>query len=939
MPPERFSVFDAVWDWDRMSDISERRRIEAKLLRLSRVQGMRNACSETLLRAGSEAELLHAVCKLGLDVGGFRMGWVGMARDDAARRIDIVACAGSMDGYIENLQLSWSAQEEGGRGPAGVCVRSGRTVVVRDLRHSAVYQDQAQRLAGLGCHAIMCLPLRNARATFGLLCLYAPEVLHLDPQELQLLESMASDLAYGIGDLRARAEQQLLQASMVKVATAVSAETGATFFQHLAHHMADALSAQVACVVRLLPPVEGQPLRAVTLSHVCDGIAQPPHEYILEGTPSARLLTQEALVIGDRLGELFPQDEVLLRSRVRSYAGRQLTGSDGSPMGMILVMFHAPLQQVQFVDSALQIFAARAATELQRQMDDLRIRQQASLLDKARDAIIVRDLEHRITFWNAGAERMYGWSRGQALGRSIIELLDQDPQVFLHATEQVLRQGEWSGELQQSTQDGRTLDVEGHWTLVHNDAGEVESILAINSDIGPRKANEREIQRLAYFDALTGLPNRAQFMQRMGQALATAQRQCQGGALLFIDLDNFKTLNDTLGHDQGDLLLRSVAQRLSGCVRSVDLVARLGGDEFVVLLEQIGAQPLTLAEHAHKVGEKILSVLSQPYALSGHQYRSTPSIGLALFDGTPTTVGELLKHADLAMYQAKMAGRSTLRFFDPGMQQAVDAHAALEADLRAALAQQEFSLHYQPQVNARGQILGVEALLRWSHPQRGMVAPAQFIPAAEESGLILPLGRWVLHQACALLAAWQETPALAGLSMAVNVSARQFRDAGFVDDVARVLAVTGAPAAQLRLELTESLPVQDMEATIATMQALHAHGVGFALDDFGTGYSSLSNLKRMPVAQLKIDRSFVRDLLSDPNDEAIVRTIVALAASLGLGVIAEGVETQEQCDSLAQVGCLVYQGYFFSRPLAAEPLQQLLLAHHGPAGSAPSSGG
>ena len=905
-------------------DITERCRIEAELARLNRAQRMRSACNETLLRTNTESDLLHAVCEVAVQIGGYRMSWVGLARDDEHRRIEPVARAGGSPEYLAMLHLSWSPYEQGGQGPASICVRSGRTVVIRDMRGSPAFKKVAKHMATLGFHAAVYLPLRNARRTLGLLCLYAPEVLELSAQETRLLEAMAADLAFGMENLRARAEQQQLQAAIFKVATALSAGTGEAFFDQLAQHMADALSAQVACVLRLQPTLDGQQLRAMTLSHVSDGVAHPGHECALSGTPAEQLLTQPLVMIQDRAAELFPQDTMLERLKLRGYIGRQLTGSDGAPLGMILVMFRKPLRQAQLMDSALQIFAARAAAEMQRQVDDLRIRQQAVLLNKARDAIVERDLEHRITFWNEGAERLYGWSRAEALGRNAGELLYRDSQIFHHASAQVLRDGDWTGELQQCARDGRILAVEGRWTLVRNERGDAHSILAINSDIGQRKASELEIQRLAFFDALTGLPNRAHFMQRMTQALTTAQRQRQGGALLFIDLDNFKILNDTLGHDQGDLLLKSVAQRLSSCVRAMDTVARLGGDEFVVLLEQIDAQAEILAEHAHKVGEKILNALSLPHALAGHQYRSTPSIGVVLFDDAPTTVGELLKQADLAMYQAKTAGRSTLRFFDPSMQKAVDEHVALEADLRAALSQQAFSLHYQPQFNASGQALGVEALLRWTHPQRGMVSPAEFIPAAEETGLILPLGRWVLHTACAQLAAWQDMPDLAPLSMAVNVSSRQFRDAGFVADVLRVLAVTGAPAARLKLELTESLLVEDMAKTITTMEALRAHGVGFSLDDFGTGYSSLAYLKRMPLGQLKIDQSFVRDLLTDPNDAAIVRTIVALADSLGLEVIAEGVETEEQRNWLARAGCHVYQGYFFGKPLPVEQLELLL---------------
>ena len=304
--------------------------------------------------------------------------------------------------------------------------------------------------------------------------------------------------------------------------------------------------------------------------------------------------------------------------------------------------------------------------------------------------------------------------------------------------------------------------------------------------------------------------------------------------------------------------------------------------------------------------------------------RSTPSIGIAPFTGEHTTVGELLKQADLAMYQAKTAGRNTLRFFDPDMQAVVTARAGLETDLRSALMQEEFLLHFQPQIHQSGRCVGVEALVRWAHPQRGMVSPAQFIPLAEETGLILPLGRWVLHTACKLLASWQSDPALSHLTMAVNVSSRQFRHASFVDDVARVLAITGAPSAQLKLELTESLLVEDMETTIATMTALRSYGVGFSLDDFGTGYSSLSYLKRMPLDQLKIDQSFVRDLLTDPNDAAIVDTIIGLSRSLGLDVIAEGVETPEQCALLARAGCQLYQGYLFSKALSVDVLDSFL---------------
>ncbi len=906
------------------SDVTERVRNEAELARMGRAQRLLSACNETLVRATSEAALLQAICQIAVDIGGYRMGWVGFARDDERKSIEPVAHAGYNNHYLEALHLSWSEDDAYGRGPAGRAVRSGKPVIVQDIRQESHFVDWTERMLDHGFHAVICLPLRDRDRTFGLLYLYAPDVLQISTEETGLLQELANDLAFGINSLRTQKAQQRLQASVLKVAAAVSASTGTEFFEQLVRNMAEALDAQGGCVVRLLPQYHDQPPRVSTLAAVLDGQFLAPTDYALEGTPSLQLLDQRQFVVTDGVQQLYPDAPVLRMVQARGYAGQQLCNADGEVVGLVFVLFRHAIADPNFVISTLQIFAARASAEIERQVADARIRHQASLLDKAQDAIIVRDLEHRIIFWNLSAERLYGWSKLQVLGQSIETLLYEDPTHFRRATQATLEHGEWTGEIVQQHRDGSSIDVEGRWTLVRGDNGQPHSILAINTDIRQRKATEREIQRLAFYDPLTGLPNRMLLMDRMHQALASARRHQQGGALLFIDLDNFKTLNDTLGHDQGDMLLQQVAQRLNTCVRAVDTVARLGGDEFVVMLEELSVRPDELVLHARSVGEKILATLAMPYALAGYQYRSTPSIGVAPFTSEQTSVGELLKQADLAMYQAKTAGRNTLRFFDPQMQAVVTERASLETDLRSALAQDEFLLHFQPQVRQSGLVVGVEALLRWAHPQRGMVSPAQFIPLAEETGLILPLGRWVLHTACKLLASWQDDPALSHLTVAVNVSSRQFRHASFVDDVARVLAITGAPSGLLKLELTESLLVEDMETTIATMAALRSYGVGFSLDDFGTGYSSLSYLKRMPLDQLKIDQSFVRDLLTDPNDAAIVDTIIGLSRSLGLEVIAEGVETAEQRELLARAGCQLYQGYLFSRPLPVDALEAFL---------------
>lgn len=410
-------------------------------------------------------------------------------------------------------------------------------------------------------------------------------------------------------------------------------------------------------------------------------------------------------------------------------------------------------------------------------------------------------------------------------------------------------------------------------------------------------------------------------LDRLGQALSSSHRNGQHGGLLFIDLDNFKLLNDTLGHHMGDLLLKQVAQRLQECVRSVDTVARLGGDEFVVMLEELHTDAGMAATEAEAVAKKVLHTLNKQFALGNHNMHSSPSIGVAMFCGHAEGIEELLKRADLAMYQAKNAGRNTVRFFDPAMQSAASARAEMEVDLRKALQEEQLVLYYQPVVTADGAITGVEALVRWMHPVKGMVSPGEFIPLAEQTGLILPLGQWVLEAACAQLVAWSADPHTQRLSVAVNVSARQFRHPDFSTHILDLLRTSGANPYRLKLELTESLLLTDFEEAVLKMSELRSIGVSFSLDDFGTGYSSLAYLKRLPLDQLKIDQSFVRDVLTDPNDAAIARTILSLAKSMDLGVVAEGVETAGQRDFLLAAGCHAFQGYFFGRPVPVEQLQ------------------
>jgi diguanylate cyclase (GGDEF)-like protein/PAS domain S-box-containing protein len=524
---------------------------------------------------------------------------------------------------------------------------------------------------------------------------------------------------------------------------------------------------------------------------------------------------------------------------------------------------------------------------------------------------------------NAAASRFYGYSVERMRAMNINQINTLTPAEIAIEMDSATRHERNYFIFLHRLANGEIRTVEVRSSPINT--GERVLLFSIINDITERKQAEAEIKSLAFYDPLTHLPNRRLLMDRLKQALASSARSERKGALLFIDLDKFKTLNDTLGHDIGDLLLQQVAQRLESCVREGDTVARLGGDEFVVMLEDLSENNIEAAAQAEVVGEKILVTLNQPYQLAAHEHHSTPSIGVSLFSGSVLGQEELLQQADIAMYQAKKAGRNVLRFFDPAMQATITARAIQEADLRRAVAEQEkFTLYYQAQVDSSGRLIGAEALVRWQHPEHGMMLPGEFIPLAEETGLILPLGHWVLTAACKQLVAWAAQPETAYLTLAVNVSAKQIHLPTFVEEVLTLVDHFGVDPTKLKLEITESMLLDNVDATIANMSILKARGISFSMDDFGTGYSSLQYLKRLPLDQLKIDRSFVHDIATDDSDKAIVGTIIAMAKNLNLNIIAEGVETVAQQQLLKDKGCTAFQGYLLGRPIPIEQFEALL---------------
>jgi diguanylate cyclase (GGDEF)-like protein/PAS domain S-box-containing protein len=527
---------------------------------------------------------------------------------------------------------------------------------------------------------------------------------------------------------------------------------------------------------------------------------------------------------------------------------------------------------------------------------------------------------------NSSFTNITGYTAAEVIGKnpSLLGSGRHDAAFFTAMWESIQTTGTWKGEIYNRRKNGEIFPAYLSITAVKDKNGTVSNYVSTLTDITLKNEAVEKIKHLAFYDPLTGLPNRRLLNDRLQQAFAFSARSGHESALLFIDLDNFKDINDTLGHDIGDLLLQQAAQRLKSCMRESDTVARMGGDEFVVMLEELSEKPIEAATEAKAVGEKIIAALNQPYQLATHEYHCTASIGVTLFSDHHQSADDLLKRADIAMYQAKKAGRNTMRFFNPKMQEVIDSRSALESQLHKAIVNRQFHLYYQIQMDSSHHAIGAEALIRWEHPELGLVSPDQFIHLAEESGLIIDIGQWVLETACAQLKAWEQDALTRDLTLSVNVSAKQFHQADFIAQMQSLVQRHAINPTQLKLEITESMLLENVEEVIATMNALKKIGVMFSLDDFGTGYSSLQYLKRLPLDQLKIDQSFVRDIAIDNNDKTIVQTIIVMAQSLNLNVIAEGVETEEQRSLLLERGCTHYQGYLFSKPVPIEQFEALL---------------
>ncbi|MDR3418552.1 MAG: EAL domain-containing protein [Nevskia sp.] len=911
---------------------------ESETLRLNRILKIIGRSNRALIYVQNETDLLHGICRIVTEEGGYCLAGVGYAENRDVRTLRLVARAGTEADNIDEAWVGAASIHE--RSPARAALRSGSSVCLEE----DFVAERSRRVI----RSCLALPLKDEHDDpFGVLAVYSTEPNAFTSDEIRLLEELAGDLAFGIVAIRTRDAYRLAEAQsrahlqflqgLDRVNRAIQEARDP---EQMMRNVLDAVISLFGCDCAYLmypcdpdaaswtvPMERARPGFPGTLEL---GLEQPMNAEVAR---TLRLLlgTDGPLCFGPGNPYALPRWRLPDPYGIRSFMGMAIHPKTGRPWQFGIHQCSDRRTWTSAEATLFQEIGRRLADGLtslltQRDLRDSETRLR-TLVQTIPDLVWLKDPDGAYLRCNPKVERLLDAAEADIVGRTDYDFFERELADAFRAQDlEAMQTGAPSVNEEWLTfaDNGYRGLFETVKTPVRDPAGKLIGVLGISRDISARKATERKIEHLAYHDALTGLPNRRLLLDRLQQALAGSARTGNHGALLFVDLDNFKLVNDTCGHETGDRLLLEVAGRLVACVREGDTIARLGGDEFVVMLIDLKESATEAAAQAISVGEKIQAELNRPYAMAGRVHHSSPSIGIALFCGQAESVDELLKQADIAMYQAKAAGRNTVRFFDPQMQATLATRALLEESLRLGIQAGQFVLHYQPQIDAGRGVIGAEALLRWVRPERGVVLPGEFIPLAEETGLIVAIGRWVLEASCARLSAWAGDPRTRDLYLAVNVSARQFRQADFVEQVRGALHGSGAPATRLKLELTESLMLHDVADTIGKMQALREIGIGFSMDDFGTGHSSLAYLARLPLDELKIDQSFVNQLPQAAGDAAVVQTIITLARSLGLAVIAEGVETEAQREFLERHGCPTWQGFLFGRPMELGEFERLL---------------
>ena len=869
-----------------MQDITERKLTEAKTQRLTAIHAAVSECNQAIIRSHSAEELFPQICRIAVLYGGMKTAWVGRL-DRETLLVRPAFSFGDDLGLLSELQVSIDPDLPKGRGPTGIAVRERKPYWVQNFQTEPALEPWYERAERSGWRASAALPLTRDGEVVGAFILYAGETNAFDEAVQILLIKMAQDISFAL-TLFAREEERRAMENALRESES-----------------------------RFRELYEKAPLAYQSLD--VEGNILEVNDAWLN-----LLGFRREEVIGRFIGDFMT--DVSIKTLQNEFPKFQQRGKVDGPLFHFLhrdgtrrlLMVNGQIARDRDGNFLRTHCIMTDLTERLQSAEQLRLA--AAVFEQSAEGIVILDATHNVLMVNQAYTKMTGYSAAELIGKlpPVMDPGCNDASFIRAMWETVETHGSWQGELWNRRKDGDLYPELASVSRVHDEEGKVSHYIAIVTDISAHKANEAHIHRLAHFDALTGLPNRSLLADRVGQSLSRVERNAESLALIFMDIDRFKNVNDSLGHRIGDELLIQVAGRLRHVLREEDTVSRLGGDEFILVL------PSASAEGAAHVAEKVLKSLSAPYQIEHHELNVTASLGIAMYPNDGHTYDALSMCADAAMYRAKQGGRNTFRFFTREMQERSDRTLQLENALRRALDMDQLELHYQPQISlADGRVIGVEALLRWRHPELGNVSPADFVPIAEESGLILPIGEWVLRMAICQMQLWQEA-GLPTMVMAVNLSAVQFRQSRLPELVSQTLEEFKLPPECLELELTEGVAMDNPVGAIAVMNDLHERGVHMSIDDFGTGYSSLSYLKRFKVYKLKIDQSFVRDLSTDPEDAAIVEAIIGLSRSLGLKTIAEGVETAEQLAFLRERGCDEAQGYHIGRPMLAEDFEAFL---------------
>ncbi|WP_407898485.1 EAL domain-containing protein [Ferrigenium sp. UT5] len=868
-------------------DITARKLAELNVQKLSKLYAALSQCNQAIVRCADEKELFPVICRDAVNFGGMTMAWIGLL-DPVSKKVQPVAAFGAGIEYLEGIELSSDDSVPGGRGPTGTSLREDRPFWCQDFQHDPVTAAWHERGARYGWAASASLPLHRKGEVAGALTLYADQCNAFDEAARNLLLEMAMDISYALDRFADEAER-----AQIKRDLAESEERYRAAFDQAA-----------VGIARVAP--DGKWLEVN--QKIADIVGYSREELLQQ--------TFQDITHPDDLDLDLAYVRQMLAGSLQNYSmEKRYLRKSGE-----VVWVNLTVSLVRDSDGTPKYFVSVVEDISAKKQTETLLRKLSLAVEQSPNTIVITDLEANIEYVNRMFTEVTGYAPEEVIGQNPRVLHSgKTPQATYDDMWAHLTAGRaWRGELINKRKDGTEYIEAAMIAPVHQADGKVLNYLAIKENITEKKAAEARIQQLAHFDQLTGLPNRGQLNERFSYALSLAQRSGESMAVMFLDLDHFKNINDTLGHSIGDLFLVEIAKRLKSCVREEDTVSRLGGDEFILVF------PGTDADGAAIVANKLIEAISQPCVIDNHELNGTPSIGIALYPSDGESFEELLKKADTAMYRVKHGSRNDFCFFTTEMQAHSERNLQLVSALHHALARNELQVYYQPQVAmSDGHILGAEALLRWQHPELGQISPAEFIPIAEDSGQIIAIGEWVLRTAVQQAKTWQER-GLPPLVIAVNLSAIQFRQPELPDRITAILDEAGLPHEYLELELTEAVAMDDPQGAVEMMDQLYARDIRMSIDDFGTGYSSLSYLKRFKVYKLKIDQSFVRDITSDTDDKAIVTAIINLGSSLGMQTIAEGVESSGQLAFLRLQGCDEVQGYYFSKPLPAGPFEDFV---------------